>query len=180
MDGNAVVPHPPAPETTPTLARSEWATTKSVAFGMRWIALGAVFLLPACHGLPQDPEDTLENVRTARQFRVGLVAGTPDTLELRRLLGEIERQTGARPRVAGGGSEALLTDLSEGKTDLVLGAFAKDSPWKTKVAFTPPLRSTGSGKHAIEVKAAMQNGENSWIMLVERASRKVSQSARER
>lgn len=180
MDGNAVVPHPPAPETTPTLARSEWATTKSVAFGMRWIALGAVFLLPACHGLPQDPEDTLENVRTARQFRVGLVAGTPDTLELRRLLGEIERQTGARPRVAGGASEALLTDLSEGKTDLVLGAFAKDSPWKTRVAFTPPLRSTGSGKHAIEVKAAMQNGENSWIMLVERASRKVSQSARER
>ncbi|MFT4053002.1 MAG: hypothetical protein QM681_00735 [Novosphingobium sp.] len=119
----------------------------------------------------------MATIRKAKQFIVGVVAGTPQTPETQGLLVAIERQTGARPQIAYGAADTLLAELSEGKSDLVLGAFEKDSPWKTEVAFAPALSSTKIGNGIIEVKAAMRNGENSWIMLVERASRSVSKKA---
>jgi hypothetical protein len=61
----------------------------------------------------------------------------------------------------------------------VIGRFQADSPWATDVAFGPPLLKTGTKDGPLELKAAMRNGENRWIMTVERASRAVSQEARE-
>ena len=47
------------------------------------------------------------------------------------------------------------------------------------VAFGPPLSTTGTKDTPLQLKAAMRNGENRWIMTVERASRAISQEARD-
>ncbi|MET0365017.1 MAG: hypothetical protein ABW169_10220 [Sphingobium sp.] len=93
-----------------------------------------------------------------------------------RLLDKISRDTQAAIAVRSGAAEPLLADVRDGKLDLVIGPFEKDSSWATDVAFGPPL-ARGAGD--IEFKAAARNGENRWIMLVERAARSVSQEARE-
>lgn len=67
--------------------------------------------------------------------------------------------------------------LDDGKLDLMIGAFERDSPWMADVAFGPPLIVTGNEDHPVEVKAAMKNGENRWIMLVEQATREASPEA---
>jgi hypothetical protein len=139
---------------------------------------GAVLLLSACEALPCDPENTAKTVAQAKQFEVGIVAGTGQQTHIQQLLDEISRGTHARPRVSSGSAEELLQRVSEGNLDLVVGAFTKDSPWTTQVAFGPPLRSSGPKDNRVELKAAMRNGENRWIMLVERASRTISPEAR--
>jgi len=71
-----------------------------------------------------------------------------------------------------------LQRLDAGELDLVIGRFTADSPWTSEVAFAPALSTTGAEDAPIELKAAMRNGENRWIMTVERASRAISQKAR--
>ncbi len=80
----------------------------------------------------------------------------------------------------GGSGETLFKRLDDDSLDLVIGRFRADTPWTTMAAFSPPLASHGEGKDRIELKAAMRNGENRWIMTVERASRAVSAVAHAR
>ncbi|WBQ19057.1 hypothetical protein [Sphingobium yanoikuyae] len=145
---------------------------------VNWLVLGATLLLPACEALPVDPENTSQKIVRDRQFTVGLVAGTTQERMVEQLLGEVAKRTHARPRVVSGATEILLQGVSKGKLDLVIGEFTKNSPWQTDVAFGPPLRSSGLKSDPLELKAAMRNGENRWITLVERASRAVSAEAR--
>ncbi|MET0240970.1 MAG: hypothetical protein ABW184_13855 [Sphingobium sp.] len=109
-------------------------------------------------------------------MRVGLVTGAAELVAP--LLKQLEQDVGAKPQLSSGAAEPLLALLDAGKLDLVLGPFAKDSPWQTGVAFGPPLRAMPSGDHILELKAAMRNGENRWIMAVEHASRAVTAEAR--
>ncbi|PNU05963.1 hypothetical protein [Novosphingobium guangzhouense] len=141
------------------------------------MAFALPLLLSACEGLPRDPAGTLARVEKNHIFTVGLVAGAYESPAARRLLAEIAKRTRARPQVIHGPQEVLLEHLSQGRADLVIGSFSEASPWETEMAFGPALASQGAGKHAIELKAAMRNGENRWIMLVERASRAVSREA---
>ncbi len=164
-------------ETTWALARSPRMKNKRRRSGP-WIVVGAALLLPGCEALPRDPEETFQKVAHEKRFDVGLVAGTPLQGEVRQLVGEVSRRTRARPRIVRGASEELLQRVSDGELDLVVGAFTKKSPWKTDVAFGPPLCSSGTKSDPLELKAVMRNGENRWIMLVERASRAVSAEAR--
>ncbi|WP_260929182.1 hypothetical protein [Novosphingobium sp. 9] len=147
-------------------------------FNMKWAMLVTAFLLPGCEALPRDPENTSQRIAHERQFKVGMVAGTERRKEGQQLIGEISKRIYAHPSIAVGTAEDLLQRVSDGNLDLVLGEFTKASPWKTEVAFGPPLRASGPKSDPLELKAAMRNGENRWIMLVERASRAVSAEAR--
>jgi hypothetical protein len=142
---------------------------------IRASALLLLFLLPACDALPRDPEGTLHRVESTQRFTVGM---TRQSREGQILVHAIERRTGAKAQWRSGDAEPMLQALSKGKLDLVIGAFAKDSPWATDVAFAPALISIGPQDKPIEIKAAMRNGENRWIMTVERASRAIAQEAR--
>lgn len=142
------------------------------------LLLGAL-ALSACDSLPRDPDRTLEKIQQSDIIRVGLVApASADLGKTKTLLVALERKTGARAQMIYGAAEPLLKSLDEGDIDIVIGPFAKETPWASEVAFGPPLASHGSDDDPVEIKAAMRNGENRWIMLVESASRSVSPEAK--
>ncbi|MBT2244973.1 hypothetical protein JQK15_15630 [Sphingobium sp. BHU LFT2] len=147
---------------------------------MKGVMVLPMLLLAACNVLPRDPAGTSTRVAKERAFTVALadpaVNGAP---EVQRLVHEIERRTGAQVHWRPGTGEGLFAQLDDGTLDLVIGRFQADSPWAMNVAFGPPLLKTGTKEGPLELKAAMRNGENRWIMTVERASRAVSQEARE-
>ena len=43
---------------------------------LRFLLAFVLALTASCDGIPMDPEDTLERVRSSRPFRVGQVAGS--------------------------------------------------------------------------------------------------------
>jgi len=137
-------------------------------------------VLTGCSALPRDPEGTSERIRKERHFTVGFVGSAAQDPEAARLIAEIRRATGAHVSAQRGETEPLLQALATGKVDLVVGRFTRTSPWQTAVAFAPALSRPGPKQDEIEFKAAVRNGENRWLMLVERASRTVSVEARAR
>lgn len=145
---------------------------------MKGAVVGMMMLVAGCDGLPRDPAHTSTRIEETRRFDVGLVSGTPESPDARRLVAEVERRAHARARIHEATGDRLFGDLEAGKIDLVVGAFARDSAWKTDVTFGPAVQTLPGSAAPLELKAVMGNGENRWIMLVERASRAVSAEAR--
>jgi hypothetical protein len=133
--------------------------------------------LAACDRLPMDPDSTLDRVRSERRFRVGLIATGNAPIAAaepqRRFLARVARTTGAQPQVETGASEPLLLDLEEGALDLVIGPLSSESPWVDRVALLEPL-GAAPGRHKAVVTPIARNGENRWIMLLEREARAVA------
>ena len=75
------------------------------------------------------------------------------------------------PRVQTGELEPLLASLDDGGVDLVVAPFRKGTLLEAAAALSPPLATTGQGEKVIEWRAAMKNGENRWISLVEASAR---------
>jgi hypothetical protein len=140
----------------------------------------AAALATSCGQFPRDPEDTLNRVRSEGSFRVGLVAplgqGRLDA-KAAQLIQRVSSSAGAQARLEIGDAEPLLDRLESGDLDLVLGRFEKKSPWARLVTFGPPLRVEKQGKTTFHLTAAMRNGENAWIALVEREARNVAPEA---
>ena len=138
---------------------------------------GAIFvlaiLLAGCGEIPRDPERTEALVRESHVIRLGWVDGTPVEPKFVEVLAEVERATGAKTERRSGDSEKLLRELEEGKIDLVYGRFAQDSPWATKVHLGYALGwRAPPPKHVDAPRFAFRNGENEWIMRIERASKR--------
>lgn len=130
--------------------------------------------LAGCSDIPRDPDDTLERVRSDRVIRVARVDGAlpGDLSRGRAVLARLEAATGATAAVRPDRQEPALLALEAGEVDLVVGGrFDAKTPWKTRVTLGPPFdrRETPAGKTASHVVA--RNGENAWIMLVQREAR---------
>lgn len=147
---------------------------------MRLPVLAALSLLAACDTLPRDPEGTQQAIERSRTFSVAPADGTAirSDPQVAALIVELERRTGAVAQWRQGSGEMAIQQLSDGKLDLVIGRFHRESPWQAEVAFGPPLSIGGTRDDPIELKPAMRNGENRWVMTVERAARAVSATAR--
>jgi hypothetical protein len=146
---------------------------------MRFMIGLVCMALAACDALPRDFGGTSTRIEQTRTFSVALAdPSIRSSPEAGRLIQEIERKTGARAKWRSGAGETLFQRLDEGALDLVIGRFAADSPWAANISFAPALVITGPKDAPIELKAAMRNGENRWIMTVEQASRAVSKEAR--
>lgn len=140
-----------------------------------------VALLAGCAGFPKDPEGTLERIRSARQFRVGIIASGAvrmDPGRERAFLANVASAARAEPILVQGAAEPLLEDLEHGRVDLVVGELAADSPWATRVTILPPISVNHVGDRLTEVSAMARNGENAWIMLLERAGRRTTAKLR--
>jgi len=136
--------------------------------------------LVGCGSLPRDPDGTLQRVRSEHAFRVGIIAGagTPGgNAETAAFIARVSRATGARATVRDGASEALLLDLEAGGLDLVLGPLSPKSPWADEVAILRPIAEPVAPQHLVVAPIA-RNGENRWIMLLEREADAVARGAR--
>lgn len=135
---------------------------------MRYLA--ALLLLAGCGDYPKDIEGTADRIAAAHSFRVGLVGDrTPEAAA--RFIAEVAARTGARPQLIAGSAEPLLARLEAGQLDLVIGEFAKDSPWITDVAILEPLAQRKVGGRDMLLAPVARNGENRWIMLLESVAR---------
>lgn len=148
--------------------------------GWRMRALFPLFffsLLAGCGDIPRDPDGSLERIRRERILHVGMVDGA-DLQSIRRadaLIAALAKDTGANPAVTRDGQEALLLRLEAGDLDIVVGGrFAEDTPWKTRVTLGPPLASETAAANTLDDHAVTRNGENAWIVLVQREARKVA------
>ncbi len=144
---------------------------------MTRLALLLTVLLAACDSLPRDQEGTLDHIREKGIVRVGIVASAAPPHYADRLQALIERAAGAsggRAEIVEEASEPLLMMLEAGEVDLVVGEFDRSSPWSRRVHLLPPLVSEAHGKSQVEATAAARNGENAWIMLLEREAKALS------
>ena len=140
----------------------------------RLIFSAGLLALASCGDFPRDPEKTLEKVRAEKSFKVGLAQGG-EALDpsAQLLIGRIGAATGAQPEVERGDAEPLLTRLESGQIDLVIGRFSAVTPWSQLVSFSPPLRIEARDGAELHLVAAMRNGENAWISLIEREAREL-------
>lgn len=138
------------------------------------LAAAAVALLAACGPWPRDIEGTRDRVEASRIIRVGLFQGSlsgPDRQRAAAYLDRLRRATGAAPQISTDAAEPLLARLEAGELDLVLGEVATDSPWVGEVAVIEPLAERDLAGRTIGFSPIARNGENSWIMLLEREVR---------
>jgi hypothetical protein len=139
------------------------------------ILCALVVAAAGCGRIPADPEGTLDRVKEGRTFRAGLISSGEDRVaeaQEKKFLARVAAATGARPMLKEGASEPLLLELEEGELDLVIGPVDPDSPWKNRVAILHPIGETLEPPRLVIVPIA-RNGENRWIMLLEREARAV-------
>jgi hypothetical protein len=131
--------------------------------------------LAGCDSLPKDADGTSKRVQTEHRFQVGIIADGGDSAVLERerlFLAAVARASGATPQVHRGASEPLLLALEDGQLDLVVGLLAPDSPWLGRVALLPTIGEPVAPQHLVLTGAA-RNGENRWIMMLERQANMV-------
>lgn len=129
----------------------------------------SLFLISGCDKFPADMDGSLATIAQRKTFTVGTAAPLPSSAE--QLVARLEKATGSKARIVTGPLEPLIADLEAGKLDLIVAPFRKDSPLVADVSLSPPIARAGE---EIEWHAAMKNGENRWIMLVETEARGVA------
>lgn len=142
---------------------------------MKWTAIILLIpLLAACGEFPRDQRGTLERIRSYGVVRIGVIASaapSPDADRLRDLVVRSAQAAGGRPRISREAAEPLLLMLEQGEIDLVVGEFDRSTPWSRRVHLLPPLATETRGESQVETTAAARNGENGWIMLLEREAK---------
>lgn len=145
---------------------------------MKWLPLLlALPALSACGDFPRDQSGTLERLRQEKVVRVGMIATAAPSAHTGRLRSLAERAAaavGATAQIQQEAAEPLLLMLEAGELDLVVGEFDRSSPWYRRVHLLPPLAREQRGESELEATAAARNGENGWIMLLEREAKPLS------
>lgn len=139
----------------------------------------AALLLAACADYPRDISGTLDEIHVRGTLRVGFAAIQPEEKEIARaFVARLERATEARAVATTAPAEHLLAQLEDGNLDLVMGDFAADTPWLSDVAVIEPLSERREGQRTIGLAPVAANGENRWIVLLEREVRNVRDGAK--
>lgn len=141
---------------------------------MKYLLCLPMLMLAACQNYPRDTAGTLQRIQSGHVVRVGLIAGeaeTRDQAKIAAYLDRVSKATGARPVVTRGAAEPLLLRLDQGALDLVIGDMSESSPWVADVMVIEPIGETMIGKERVLLSPIARNGENRWIMLLERAVR---------
>ena len=135
-----------------------------------WLA-APLLLLAGCQNYPRDTESTLDRIRAEKTIRVGLIEGKIDAPKVTDYLEKVSALARAHPRIETGGAEPLLLRLRQGDLDLVIGELAKKTPWSTDVMVIDPIAERPLGSERVALSPVARNGENRWIMLLEKAAR---------
>jgi polar amino acid transport system substrate-binding protein len=132
--------------------------------------------------LPRDPDGSLDRIRGGT-LRVGVSVDPPWTETSVPVTGrEAATPTGIEPALVTdfarsldadvtwtvGGEESLVTDLEEGRLDLVVGGLTEASPWSEHVALTRPYVTVpGPGGRPEPHVMAAPMGENALLVSLE-------------
>lgn len=144
------------------------------------LLLALSLLLTACADYPRDLEGTSQTITTRKTMHIGIVAGpTSGTARRQAFIAKLTNITGARAIIVTGSAEPLLLDVGSGKLDLVVGEFSKETPWIDEVAVIEPIDKRMVGENEIDLVPIARNGENRWVMTLEKAVRDLPTSARE-
>lgn len=133
------------------------------------VCLAAVVLLgvAGCDGYPKDIEETTEHVLSRGTVRAGIVETDSSTQSAESDLAKaIAQAVGAQAALKTGSGEVLLHGLETGELDVVVGEFAKGSPWSGRVALTLPTEADDPESGEPVIRAAVPSGENRWLILV--------------
>lgn len=173
--GVSRVSKPRSPPTHPApLADSEAWYPRS----MRLLCSVCLLLmfLTSC-GIPTDPRDTLENVRSSGELAVGVSASPPWTLvdgdsvsgsEVELVEGFAEH-LGVRTRWVIGGEQHLVDQLEKGELQIVIGGITADTPWSRKAAPTRAYaESTAPDGKKLKHVMLVRLGENRFLGELER------------
>ena len=129
----------------------------------------AMLALCGCDGFPNDIAGTMERVTGSGVMHAGIIADGAAEADEELLVERIGTAAGAEAQTESGSAEVLLHKLEEGELDIVVGEFAKASPWSGRVALTAaPQAEWEPAKHEPVLRAAVRNGENRWLMFVSR------------
>ncbi len=126
-----------------------------------------VLSLAGCDDFPDDISGTMESMRTSGAMRAGVVAGGNGAREAA-LARQIAQALNVRTSLQEGTTEALVERLEEGELDIVIGEFAKATPWSGRVALTGPARAVDPPQDHPVLRAMVRPGENRWLIFVTR------------
>lgn len=133
------------------------------------LAALATIGLAGCQDYPNDIAGTKARVEESGVLHAGLVADGAAERQERDLAQTIAGAAGVEAELETGSAASLLHDLEDGKLDLVVGEFAKASPWKKKVALSKAaIPGAKPDKHQPVLRAAIRKGENAWFLFVSR------------
>lgn len=139
---------------------------------LRTLPIVLFLALAACGPYPRDVEGTLDEIERGGRLRVGLTElREQDRASAVAFVARVERATGAKAAIDRGPAEVQLARLENDELDLVVGSFAKDSPWASEVAILDPLSWRRVGGRVVGLSPVATNGENRWIALLEREIR---------
>ncbi len=130
------------------------------------LALVIALAISGCDNFPKDVAGTMQEVTARGSLRVGIVADGETEARERFLAQTIAQAAAVEAEVESGSAEILLHRLENGRIDLVVGQFAKASPWKGRVAFTKPAEADSPPSHEPVLRAAVRSGENRWLIFV--------------
>jgi len=126
--------------------------------------------LTGCGALPRDASGTSERIARDGAMRVAVAPGTPDAAAALSLLRDYARQNGARLTIVRVHGEHAPHWLEEGKVDVLVGHFAKASPWMADISLSKAVgrREPDDSKQPV-LRIARRNGENALILATDRA-----------
>ncbi|MBI1361905.1 MAG: hypothetical protein GC155_16640 [Alphaproteobacteria bacterium] len=135
-------------------------------------ATASLLSLCAC-AFPRDPANTTQQVLEGGHVRVGLVAGASPSERtiMEAFARSVAEAQNATPQFESASAKHLIDELDEGDLDLVVGPFAKKSPWKKRVALTRPYHAKNDNGAGAPIRGAVRLGENRWLIDVERETR---------
>ncbi len=124
-------------------------------------------MMTACDDFPKDIAGTMDGVLTSGTMRTGVVADGAG-VEERALANRIASSLGVSPEFISGTTEELVRRLNEGEIDIIVGEFAKATPWAERAAMTGPVRAIDPPKDHPVLRALVRTGENRWLIFVSR------------
>lgn len=140
--------------------------TKRNRFATGFAVALLMLILVGCDDFPNDIAGTMKGVTEKGVLHAGMIADGPAEANERSLVQQVAQAVGVKAELDAGSAETLLRRLEEGKLDLVVGEFAKATPWGARVAFTPSPRAKSPPSHEPVLRAAVRLGENRWLMFV--------------
>ncbi len=137
--------------------------------GVRCALLSAA-LLAGCDDFPKDISGTTEAILRSGAMRAGIVASDRSGEE-NALATRLADSLDVAAEVSESSTEDLVRGLEEGEIDIVIGSFAKDTPWADRAAITGPARAIDPPADHPALRALVRPGENRWLIHVERTIR---------